>query len=410
MGQNTRTKMVERTQVAVIGSGPAGMTAARHLEESDIQYLLVSKESAPGDSKVCGGFIPQPALEGFQLENLQGSHEVYGARLRFPRYGPQNVWFDDCVGVNATRADLGSALTEKIESSTGNMKLGATVTSVDCDNRGCVVTYTLNGNKSRMESELVIDASGSRPVSSKHDGVRPYLSDNEMGYAFQYQVSYTNRETKFPELNSFYFGSRYSPKGYAWIFPRGGDAAVGTGGLLNILRQRNTPLPTYLDRLLRDETSGPQSHNHLKIVKREGALIPLAGVVRPSYGKRLMLAGDAAAHCSPISGEGIHYAMIAGRLASAVAKQCCDQNDFSEENLKSYETRWQKALGSDLKWGRRIQRRFMGSSSGAPSSKFLQSDTALKTVAEMLLGLRAVRSTILRCLPAYIKSRIAFWQ
>ncbi|MBD3157816.1 MAG: geranylgeranyl reductase family protein [Candidatus Lokiarchaeota archaeon] len=402
--------MVDKTQVIIIGSGPAGLTAARYLGELDVQYVLISKESRPGENKVCGGFVPQAALERFELGSFPRSHEIYGARLRFPGYEPRDVWFEEAVGVNARREDLGTVLEKKADLSKGILRLGARVTSVECGQDGCSVKYMLNDNTHQVESDLVIDASGSHPVSCKKDGVRSYLSDTETGYGFQYQVRYGTDEWEFPRLNYFYFGSGYSPRGYAWIYPRATDAAVGTGGLLNILRERNTALPGHLDRLLNEETPDQDYTGYLTVVKREGALVPLAGIVTPSYGQRLLLAGDAAGHCSPISGEGIYYAMTAGNLAAETVKECYEDNDFTKQKLKSYEKRWQKAFGSDLKWGRRIQRRFMGTSSGESSSKFLESEDVLRKVAEMLLGLKSVRSAIIGCLPAYIKSRLAFWQ
>jgi flavin-dependent dehydrogenase len=50
--------MTPDTDVIIIGAGPAGLMAARRLEELDISYTLVSRDSTPGIDKACGGYVP----------------------------------------------------------------------------------------------------------------------------------------------------------------------------------------------------------------------------------------------------------------------------------------------------------------------------------------------------------------
>jgi geranylgeranyl reductase len=103
-----------------------------------------------------------------------------------------------------------------------------------------------------------------------------------------------------------YYQSGFSPDFYAWIFPHGDTASVGTGsankgfslrGAVGALR-RSTGL------------------DDMETVRREGAPIPLRPLKRWDNGRDIVLAGDAAGVVAPASGEGIYYAMTGGRLAA----------------------------------------------------------------------------------------------
>ena len=146
------------------------------------------------------------------------------------------------------------------------------------------------------------------------------------------------------------------------------------------------------------------------IVKKDSALMPLSGVILPSHGKRIMIAGDAAGHCSPISGEGIHYSIVGGLHAAKTAARCIQKNKFSDRMLSKYELSWTKEIGADLKWGHWLQKRLMkpGSSgtSGWSKSGFIDSEKSLRIIAEMLMGDKSVIRSILAIAPGYLKAKI----
>ncbi|MFW9769798.1 MAG: hypothetical protein ACFFEM_13330, partial [Candidatus Thorarchaeota archaeon] len=80
--------------------------------------------------------------------------------------------------------------------------------------------------------------------------------------------------------------------------------------------------------------------------------------------------------------------------------------DFSTKTLSGYEKEWTKAFGSDLKWGLWLQKRFLESGSSSMGSTFLNSEKSSRVIAEMLAGLRGVRSAILAAAPGYLISKI----
>ncbi|MGV9774549.1 NAD(P)/FAD-dependent oxidoreductase [Streptosporangium sp. NPDC003464] len=125
---------------------------------------------------------------------------------------------------------------------------------------------------------------------------------------------------------------------YAWSFPIGdGTANVGFGMLLPRLRATGLPgrevLHGRLAALLPHLPARDLRAHHLPL--SPGRPVPGAG--------RVMLAGDAAGLVNPLTGEGIYYALLSGRLAGAAAVQAAD------DPLPAYRRALGKALGRHLR-------------------------------------------------------------
>ena len=394
------------TEVIIIGAGPAGICAAIKLEELDVDYLLFDRDKNPGEKKPCAGFIPISTIQKFSIPCIDDQHEINEARLQFSGRDLSIVKFDKPLGVNVSRGELGKTLLS-MTSAKKNHILGATVSKVEINSGQCKVTVKEEGHDRTFASELIIDASGANPVSQRFVPIRPRIANSAMGYGLQYHIEV---EEELGHSNTFLYGSQYSPSGYTWIFPRGNTAVVGTGGLVSRVKKNNRKTHEYLDYLLRDVEPFSSELSNGVIVKKDSALMPLCGIIRPSYGKRIMLAGDAAGHCSPISGEGIHYSMMGGISAAQTAARCVNKKVFHDGSLSNYERNWMKRIGSDLKWGYWLQKRLMkpGSkgTSGWSSSGFIDSEKSLRIIAEMLMGERSVRNSILAIAPGYLKSKI----
>ncbi|MFW9913856.1 MAG: geranylgeranyl reductase family protein [Candidatus Thorarchaeota archaeon] len=393
------------TDVLVIGAGPAGLSAARQLAEHDVSFLLVHRERNPCERKPCGGFIPQRALERFGIKDFPGAYPVDAVRMRFPGTEPEIVEFNEKIGANASRYNLGQAQMSAI----GDLRSiwsEAEAIRFEVTHDACLTSYVRKDEAGVISSRLVIDASGANPVTQRFLPIRNRISNASMGYAFQYQMRIGKDTESLRGVNDFIYGSDFSPGGYAWAFPRGREVAVGTGGLINRVRKSERRVREYLDHLLATYKALNSELSDATVIMQESALMPLAGVVRPSYSRRLMLSGDAAGHCSPITGEGIFYSMVAGELAAATAKDAIRERNYSAEQLGKYEGKWTKEFGSDLKWGLWLQRRFMREGSRSMGSTFLRSKKSQRLIAEMLLGKRSVRSTILHAVPAYMRSKL----
>ncbi len=94
-----------------------------------------------------------------------------------------------------------------------------------------------------------------------------------------------------------------------------------------------------------------------KIGKMEAGLLRTEAVPQ-CYSDHLLIAGDAAGHIDPLTGEGIQYAMDAAEIASGVIEEAFVKNDFSKQFLKRYYKRCMKSFGRDFKWSSRMVRWF----------------------------------------------------
>lgn len=72
--------------------------------------------------------------------------------------------------------------------------------------------------------------------------------------------------------------------------------------------------------------------------------------VKKSYDDHLMIIGDAAGHIDPLTGEGIHTAMMGGKAAAATLLEMRAAGDFTAANTQRYERRWMELFGHDFPW------------------------------------------------------------
>jgi geranylgeranyl reductase len=114
-----------------------------------------------------------------------------------------------------------------------------------------------------------------------------------------------------------YYQSTFSPDFYAWVFPHGETASVGTGSANKGFSLRSAVAA------LRENTG----LNDTETIRKEGAPIPLRPLKRWDNGRDVVLAGDAAGVVAPASGEGIYYAMAGGRFAAQAIGEFLDSGD-----------------------------------------------------------------------------------
>jgi digeranylgeranylglycerophospholipid reductase len=138
-----------------------------------------------------------------------------------------------------------------------------------------------------------------------------------------------------------HYGSNVAPGGYGWVFPRGdGSANIGLGVLG--ARSRAGLASECLQVFARRRFPGATlTHVHC-------GGVPVAQWTRPLVRGGAMLVGDAARQVDALSGGGINFAMMAGKLAGTAAAAACAGASFQERELQAYERAWRKGPGRTL--------------------------------------------------------------
>ena len=331
-------------RVAVVGSGPAGSSAAEVLAKAGIETYLFERKL--DNAKPCGGAIPLCMVSEFDLPP-----EIIDRRVRkMKMISPSNVEVD----INLINQDeyIGMCRREVLDGFMRNRaaELGAnlingTVYQLDIPS-GDSEPYTLHyadhsegGSKGVMKTlkvDLVIGADGANSRIAKA------IDAGDYNYAIAFQERIRLPEDKmayYEDLAEMYVGNDVSPDFYAWVFPKYDHVAVGTGTM-----KVNKALIKQLQAGIR--TRAAKRLEGGEIIKVEAHPIPEHPRPRRVVG-RVALVGDAAGTVTKSSGEGIYFAAKSARMCAETIVETSNngQRVPTESDLKLYLKRWDKKYG-----------------------------------------------------------------
>ncbi len=343
---------VETYDTVVVGGGPAGATAAYDLAGQGRSVLLIDRA---GRIKPCGGAIPPVAMREFDIPESLLVARAQGARIFAPSAKCVDMPIDNGFVGMVDREVFDEWLRDRAARA-GAKRLDAAFETFSRDDDGtAVINYATKTDdgvavKGRVRARSVIGADGALSLVAR----QAVPGANRVPYVFAY-----HEIVRTPEQvdGSAYDGTRcdiyyqgvYSPDFYAWVFPHGDTASVGTGTANKGFSLRGAV------GALRKSTG----LEHAETIRREGAPIPLRPLKRWDNGRDVLLAGDAAGVVAPASGEGIFYAMTGGRLAADAVQQFLVTGDARA--LATARKRFMKAHGRVF-WILGIMQRFWYSS------------------------------------------------
>lgn len=311
--------------VIIVGAGPAGSTAARTVAESGASVLLLDRARFPRD-KPCGGGVTVRCanLLPFSLEPVI-EDVIHGARLRVRDGAEVTRDSREPLTYMTQRRRLDAFLVERAVETGAEFRDGQQVTGVERLEGGFRVRTTDGTHRARV----VIGADGANGIVGSQLG---YEAHEDGAVALEGNVRFPEGvPERFRGRVALHFGEM--PGGYGWVFPKGDHVNVGLGGW----RAEAGPLlRPGLERLCRryglDPAALEQLRGHHLPMRRAGARMARDGSA---------LVGDAAGLVDPLSGEGIHAALVSGM---AVAPAVRDYLDGRTGGLEGYEATLEREL------------------------------------------------------------------
>ena len=318
--------------VAVVGGGPSGATAATDLAKAGRSVLLLDKA---GRIKPCGGAIPPAAILDFDIPDHLLVARATSARMISPKDRQVDMPINGGGFVGMVDREHFDEWLRVRAAAAGAERRTGTFEQVDRDGDGvAIVRYTPAGRRKEGGSEsvrarAVIGADGA--LSSV--GRQCVKGADQLKYVFAYHEIVRAPQTLDGSRCDVFYRGTLSPDFYAWVFPHGDTASIGTGSARKGFALRPAVAATRAAAGL----------SECETIRCEGAPIPMKPLRRWDNGRDVLLAGDAAGVVAPASGEGIYYAMAGGRLAGEAVDAFLHTGDARV--LATARTRFMKAHG-----------------------------------------------------------------
>lgn len=290
--------------VVVIGGGPSGATAATDLARAGHHVVLIDRA---GRIKPCGGAIPPRLIKDFEIPDHLLVARATSARMIAPSAKTVDMPVGDGFVGMVDREQFDEWLRARAALAGAERRTGH-FERVDRDADGTaavVFTERRGGPEQRIRARAVIGADGARSAVARQN----LKGADRVPCVFAYHEivkSPTADGDYDPARCDVFYQGQLSPDFYAWVFPHGETASIGVGSA-----NKGYPLRDAIHRL-----RAQSGLDACETVRCEGAPIPLKPLKRWDNGRDLVVAGDAAGVVAPASGEGIYYAMAAGRSAA----------------------------------------------------------------------------------------------
>lgn len=352
---------VSEHDVIVVGAGPGGATTATALAQQGRDVLMVDRHTFPRD-KICGDAI---SLGCIQIMNDLGMstkieaaiargefHRLDGMRLVGPSGHTLQAQFKRGLhgehSFVAPRFYFDAVIQQQAVESGAKFLVAEVKEPIVEDGRVVGVLIRENGDTHAYRSRVVVGADGVTSTIMRH--LRPEAEQHVDLHRAVALRAYIEDIELYPHEVEFFLYDEILP-GYAWIFPAGdGVANIGLGMRLDRFRQ----LKRNLKKMLQDFLEMPSIRSRLK----NGGKVRDVAIWQLSFGSQrhlqhaydgALLVGDAAGFINPLTGGGIHNALISGCLAADTISAAFRAGDFSRDLLKVYERRCAEEMWSVMR-------------------------------------------------------------
>ena len=316
-----------RTDILIVGSGPAGGTAARYAAAKGAKVTVVERRPEVGVPVRCGEMMPSDEEILRMFPNAGDISSLFDI--------PKHLWLRDIKGIKLIDPKGKERLLDFSGYTTDRDRFDKYVIS-EAEKEGaelitgCLFKRIENGKAitslGEIEYKVIIGADGPGSRVAKALGLPSNIDP--------YPAVTAQAKGDFEPYVQMFFGG-IAPGAYGWIIPKKGQANVGIGFS-----------PKFADGTLSDYFEKfREKHNFEIMTKLEGKHVPSEGMLSNIASENGLLVGDAAGQVISVNGGGLPLALIAGRVCGEVA----GDNIVSGRSLTDYQNECVKIFRKPLR-------------------------------------------------------------
>ncbi|MGB9837881.1 NAD(P)/FAD-dependent oxidoreductase [Methanothermobacter sp.] len=336
-----------RYDLVVVGGRVAGSIAAYHAAKKGLRVLMLEGNPEIGTPVQCAGGVSDSFFRSTGIKPLPEftCTRIKAAAINGP-YGASITTRNPMIrGYIIERKIFDKYLALRASEAGADVLAGSRVKDlIFHDGSVSGVKFRGPDGTHEVESDIVIAADGIQSGVGRRAGLDTRFRPGELCSCVQYEAAGVDVDT---ETIEFYFGSRFAPSGYLWVFPKGdGRANVGLGVRRSSCSEVG-PL-MYLNRFMSDKG--------FKRIEFNAGAVPVCGPIERTFTDGMLVVGDAAGQVDPLTGGGIHVAAECAKIAGEVAAEAVEHGRFDGKFLSLYEKKWRSKVGRNLERSLRFRR------------------------------------------------------
>lgn len=338
-----------KTQVIVVGAGPAGIACAVTIARAGKEVILIERGKFSGSKNVFGGAIyAQPTREIFPDFETTAPLERRNIEHKFAILGENDGTVvsyrkNDTVSYSVIRGKFDRWMAQEAQKE-GVILVEETVVRDLIVENGCVV-----GVKTELEdyyADIVVLADGVNSLLAKQIGLRDDIKPEDVALSvkevFKLPEEIINERFHVNSdegcIYEIFGGSMLGMLGLGFLYTNKESVTIGLGVALNELIENSQRPYELLDKLKQHPEIAPLLKDG-ELLEYSAHLIPEGGYkkIPALYADGVMVCGDASMFVNNMHWEGTNLAMMSGKFAGETAVIALGKSDFSSQSLSRYQ-------------------------------------------------------------------------
>ncbi|MFP5212901.1 MAG: FAD-dependent oxidoreductase [Acidobacteriota bacterium] len=356
---------MESFDVAIVGAGPAGISAACVLAEKGVNVVVIERGEYPGAKNMYGGVLYGHALAevlpDFAEKNCPIERNIVESRIWYlSKEGGYSISYRDKAfseesrynAFTVGRAKFDRWFAEQAKARGALVVVSTVVTDLLRDSGGQVIGVRTDRPDGDLKAKVVLLADGINSPLAAKTGFRPEVKPENVALAVKELIALPEEviEERFNVepgngITTEILGeATMGMNGVAFLYTNKTSISIGIGAnVADFAKTRSKPyemLDQYKQHpMVAPLIKGGKPKEYLAHWLPEGGY----DTIPKLCGDGFLIAGDSAMLFNALHREGSNLAMASGRFAAAAIMEALERGDFSRKGLQGYADRLQES-------------------------------------------------------------------